>query len=80
MSLPMRLAPCVPHWMMILREADMQIDSQFIHSAAFIGVQTERGFRAEGTCFFINVTEEEQTFPYIVTAGHDTVVQNTAKG
>jgi hypothetical protein len=70
MGNPMRLAPCVPHWVMIQREAEMQIDSDFIHCAAFVGNQTERGFRAEGTCFFVNVVEENHIFPYAVTARH----------
>jgi hypothetical protein len=67
---PMRLAPCVPHWLMIQREAEVQIDDQFVHCAAFVGVDTARGFRPEGTCFFVSIYEEEQTFTYAVTAGH----------
>jgi hypothetical protein len=55
---------------MIQRETEVQIDDQFVHCVAFIGVDTARGFRPEGTCFFLNVSEEEQTFTYAITAGH----------
>ena len=48
----------------------MHIDDSFIHCAAFIGFQTERGFRAEGTCFFAGIVEENQNFPYAITARH----------
>jgi hypothetical protein len=65
-----RYAPCVPHWVMIQREAKMQIDDQFIHCAGFIGYQTERGFKADATCFFMSVIEDNHTFAYAITAGH----------
>jgi hypothetical protein len=71
LTAPLRLAPCVPHWVIIQREADMHIDGQFINCVSFIGKQTEVGFYAEGTCFFLQVVEEEHMlFTYAVTASH----------
>ena len=74
MAAPMRLAPCVQHWVMIKREAEMQIDGQFIHCAAFVGKKTELGFYAEGTCFFLQIIEDDWVFTYAITASH--VIRN----
>ena len=46
----------------------MQIDDQVIHRAGFLGVPMGIGFYAEGTCFFLSLTEEELDFHYAVTA------------
>jgi hypothetical protein len=51
MLTPMRFAPCVPHWIMIQRETEMQIDDQCVHFTAFVGVTTTQGFYPEGTFF-----------------------------
>lgn len=76
MPAPMRLAPRVPHWIMIQREAEMQIDSRLIHCVSFVGKKTELGFYAEGTCLFLQVIEENFSFTYAVTASH--VIRNLA--
>src|ERR1700730_18017548 len=52
----------------------MQIDDQFIHCVGFVGVETVRGFRPDGTCFFLNLYDDEHTFTYAATAGH--VIRN----
>jgi hypothetical protein len=49
----------------------MQIDHQIIHCAAFLGMPTERGFSAEGTCFFLNVNRKDRSLlTYLVSARH----------
>jgi hypothetical protein len=64
------LAPAVPSWVMAEKEAAMQVHWQILKTTAFVGVPTERGFQAEGTCFFLAVQEEDLDFFYIVTCRH----------
>jgi len=48
----------------------MQVDDEIIHCTAFLGQEVSHGFAAEGTCFFLAVTEGEHSFPYLVSARH----------
>jgi hypothetical protein len=50
--------------------ADMQVHWHILKTTAFLGVPTERGFCAEGTCFFLSVTESNLDFIYLVTCAH----------
>jgi len=64
------LAPCAPLWVMLEREAAMQIDEEILACVGFIGEPSEQGFVAAGTCFFVYLVEETESFQYIVTARH----------
>jgi hypothetical protein len=48
----------------------MQIDEEILLCVGFIGAPSERGFVADGTCFFVHLTEETESFHYVVTARH----------
>ena len=65
-----RLAPAVPHWITMEREAEMQIDEGILKCSVFLGAPNERGFGAEGSGFFVYLTEEELDFTYVVTCRH----------
>ncbi len=66
-----RLAPAVPSWIMAEKEAaDMQVHWHVLMTTAFLGTPTESGFYAEGTCFFLAVTEDDLDFIYVVTCAH----------
>ena len=65
------LAPCVPTWVMMEREADMQVDARTMKSVVFLGEPAGNGFRADGTAFFLSVTEEDaKEFVYLVSCRH----------
>src|SRR5271169_6674101 len=71
MSAPMRLAPCVPHWVMAQRETEMHIDNQFVHCSAFLGMPlTDGRFHVEGTGFFYRIDEGGLIFSYLISAKH----------
>jgi hypothetical protein len=55
---------------MIRRAAKMQIEDETLHCVAFLGVDTEAGFFACGTCFFVQVIEKDMAFVYAITASH----------
>src|SRR5579862_920984 len=63
-------APCTPHWLLVERGVPVQIVDQLMNCVGFVGVPTERGFSADGTCFFVQWTEEHEGFIYMVTAKH----------
>jgi hypothetical protein len=67
---PVRLAPCVPHWLTLEREAEMQISDLIRNCAVFIGETTGDHFYAGGTGFVVSLTADELDFRYVVTAGH----------
>lgn len=48
----------------------MQIEEGIITCIGFIGFPTELGFAADGTCFLVGLSEETETFYYLVTARH----------
>lgn len=48
----------------------MQVDKRIMRSVAFLGIQAGDTFIAQGTGFFLRVTEEYETFSYIVTCRH----------
>jgi len=48
----------------------MHIEDHFLHCVAFLGVDTEAGFSAYGTCFFMQVIEDDMAFVYAITASH----------
>ncbi len=65
------LAPCVPTWVMVEREAAMQVDTRTMKSVVFLGEPAVNEFRADGTAFFLSVTEEDaKDFVYLVTCRH----------
>ena len=68
MNAPMRLAPCVPRWLMMELVKEMQMDEEIAACIGFIGINSERGFIADGTCFFVQFPEETEAFLYMVTA------------
>jgi hypothetical protein len=56
---------------MAAREAaDMQVHWHVLMTTAFLGTPTESGFYAEGTCFFLAVSEGDLDFIYVVTCAH----------
>ncbi len=67
---PMRLTPCVPRWLIMELIEEMQIDEEIAACIGFIGVNSEHGFIADGTCFFVQFPEETEAFLYMVTARH----------
>jgi hypothetical protein len=64
------LAPAIPHWIAAERKEWMQVDSGIPKCIGFLGAQNARGFGAEGTAFFVFVTQEELDFTYMVTCRH----------
>ena len=64
------LAPAIPHWITMGEEAAMQVDEGVLKCAVFLGVPTERGFCADGSGFFMFITEEDLDFTYVVTCRH----------
>lgn len=69
--MPTETAPCVPTWVMMEREAAMQIDATTMKSVVFLGEPADSGFRAVGTAFFLSVTEEDsKDFVYLVACRH----------
>lgn len=64
------LTPCLPLWVLREREGLMQVVEQITHCVGFIGMPTERGFLATGSCFFVQWTEETEAFIYMITAKH----------
>jgi hypothetical protein len=68
MITPMRLAPCIPHWLTLEREAQMQIDDLIRNCAVFLGNNVGDQFYAEGTGFLCLLTIDECDFRYVVTA------------
>ncbi len=48
----------------------MQIDEGIVKCVGFIGAESQTGFVADGTCFFVNYVEENESFLYVVTARH----------
>jgi hypothetical protein len=68
--MPPALAPCVPHWVALEREARMQIDPGILNTVGFIGEPTGQGFDARGTCFLLRVVDEAEAFTYLITARH----------
>jgi hypothetical protein len=48
----------------------MQVDERVRKCAAFIGRQTQRGFVADGTGFFVFLHDDDFRFDYFVTAQH----------
>lgn len=66
------LAPMAPLWLMLEREAEMQIDKFILHSTVFLGTPLEHGFYAEGTAFYVSVPLEDEgvVFAYLVTCRH----------
>ena len=70
MNSPMRLAPCIPHWLTSEREADMQVDDLIRNCVVFIGNEIGDQFHAEGTGFFGSLTNDDYDFRYVITAAH----------
>jgi hypothetical protein len=66
----MRLAPCIPHWLTLEREAEMQIDDLIRNCAVFIGDTKGDQFYADGTGFLCSLTIDDFDFRYVVTARH----------
>ncbi|MDE2104694.1 MAG: hypothetical protein KGL39_46085 [Patescibacteria group bacterium] len=66
----MGFAPCIPLWLVVERDAEMQIEEQILKCIGFIGESSPAGFVADGTCFLVRVTEEGEWFAYLVTARH----------
>lgn len=64
------LAPAVPRWVMLQREAAMQVDEGMLKCSVFLGTPNERGFAADGSGFFMFVSEEEMDFTYVITCRH----------
>ena len=57
---------------MMEREVAMQVDERTMKCVAFVGESGTGGFRADGTAFFLSVTEEgAQDFVYLVTCRHN---------
>jgi hypothetical protein len=52
------------------REVNVQVAEEFLNCTAFLGQGIGDGFVAAGTCFFVQITEDELTFPYAVSARH----------
>jgi hypothetical protein len=63
-------APCALEWLILERQANMQVHELMLSGAAFIGTPTERGFNAEGTGFFLSVTQDGLAFTYLITCRH----------
>ncbi len=56
---------------MMEREAAMQVDARTMKSVVFLGEPAGDGFRADGTAFFLSVTEEDaEDFVYLVACRH----------
>ncbi len=64
----------MPSWIVVERQSHMQIDDIILKCTAFVGVPTEQGFHAEGTAFFVSVTQRDLDFYYVVTCRH--VIKN----
>src|ERR1041385_3233860 len=66
-----RLAPAIPEWVALEREAAMQVDEGILDSVAFLGTPLENsGFYAEGTAFFMRIPLGGLAFHYIVSCRH----------
>jgi len=70
MGTPMRRAPCIPHWLTLEREAEMQVDDRIRNCAVFVGNLAGDQFDATGTGFVASLTIEGLDFRYVITAGH----------
>jgi hypothetical protein len=74
MGSPLRFAPCVPHWLMLQREAVMQIDDLIRKCVVFLGHPAGDRFAGSGTGFLVSLTVDEFDFRYIVSAPSKTEV------
>jgi hypothetical protein len=64
------LAPCVPEWVVIAQEEEMQVHKQILDSVVFLGWPSGNGFVAHGTAFVVTIREGSFAFAYFVTCKH----------
>jgi hypothetical protein len=55
---------------MAAKEAAMQVHWQILKCTAFLGTPVQNAFYAEGTCFFLSISEDGRDFFYVVTCRH----------
>jgi hypothetical protein len=65
-----RAVPCIPLWLALEREADMQIDDRIRKCVAFLGKADGDYFYASGTGFFATLRINNYVFQYFLTARH----------